>query len=122
MRIIGAVFLAFWVFALDHPAAAQAKQDFTLANATGYVISHVYVSPSKEDAWGDDILGRDTLDEDTEVPIHFARKERTCHWDLRVTYEDDGSNVIWRDVDLCQISKITIKYNRKTDTTSAVSE
>jgi len=122
VRIIIAVLFGFVALGLGHSASAQGKQDFTLANATGYVISHVYVSPTNENSWGDDILGKDTLDDEEVVPIHFARKERSCKWDLRVTYEDDGSSVVWRGFDLCDISKITIKYNRKSDTTSAATE
>ena len=122
MRHVVAVLASLAVFSLGQAANAQGKQDFTLINATGYVISHVYVSPSKEDSWGDDILGKSTLDDDEEVPISFSRKERSCEWDLKVTYEDDNSSVVWRGFDLCKISRITIKYNRKSDTTSATTE
>ncbi len=104
------------------PANAQGKQDFTLINATGYAISHVYVSPTNTDDWGNDILGKDVLDVDEAVDIQFPRKGNTCKWDLRVTYDDDDSNVVWHGFDLCKISKITIKYNRKADQTSATWE
>ncbi|MSP49416.1 MAG: argininosuccinate lyase [Alphaproteobacteria bacterium] len=122
MRNALALFCGLVAFGLGQIAHAQGKQDFTLMNATGYVISHVYVSPSKENDWGDDILGKSSMDDDEVVPIVFSRKERTCDWDLKVTYEDDNSSVIWRGFDLCKVTKITIKYNRKTDTTSAIWE
>jgi hypothetical protein len=119
MRYVLALLMGMGVLGLGQSANAQAKQNFVLVNATGYVISHVYVAPSKQEDWGDDILGRGTLDDEDEVPIKFARKETTCAWDLKVTYEDDGSSVVWHGFDLCKVSKITIKYNRKTDTSSA---
>ena len=103
-------------------ALAQGKQDFTLTNATGYDISHVYVSANNDDDWGDDIMGKDVLADGNSVPITFAKKENVCKWDLRVTYQVDDSKVVWRGFDLCQISKITIKYNKATDTTSATTE
>jgi hypothetical protein len=119
MRILFALAVAS-VAALAAPdARAQSKQDFTLVNATGYVISHLYVSPSKQDDWGSDILGKSTLDEDESADITFSRAEKTCDWDLKVTYEDDNSSVVWRGIDLCKVSKITIRYNRKNDATSA---
>jgi hypothetical protein len=34
-------------------------------------------------------------------------------------YHDDDSSAVWHDIDLCSVAKITIRYNRKTDTTSA---
>lgn len=119
MRYVLALLMGIGMLGLGQSANAQAKQNFLLVNATGYVISHVYVAPSKEESWGDDILGKSTMADDEEVPIKFSRKETTCEWDLKVTYEDDNSSVVWHGFDLCKVSKITIKYNRNTDTTSA---
>jgi len=106
--------------ALTMPAVAQeAKQDFRLLNKTGYELKALYVSPSKSDNWEEDVLGQDTLDDGQAVNVHFNAKVRTCKWDLKVTYSDDDSNAVWNSIDLCSVSNITIKYNRKTDTTSA---
>lgn len=102
------------------PAGAQdAKQDFRLVNKTGYELKALYVSPSKSDDWEEDVLGQDTLDDGQVVNIHFSAKTKTCKWDLKVTYSDDDSSAIWHDIDLCKVEKITIKYNRKSDETSA---
>ena len=104
------------------PAAAlaqQAKQDFTLINRTGYEISHVHVAPTKSDEWGDDVLGQDTLGYGDSVQIQFSRRERICRWDLRVTYSVDDTSAFWRSIDLCSVERITIRYNKNTDTSSA---
>ena len=104
------------------PTATQAesRQDFLLVNRTGYDISEVYISPAKADDWEDDILGSDdSLDDGTQREIKFHRVGKTCMWDLKVVYDDDDSSAVWHDINLCEVSKITIKYNRKTDTTSA---
>ena len=45
-----------------------------------------------------------------------------CTQDLKVVFDDDGSEVIWEDIDLCEISKITLKYNRKSGVVSADTE
>jgi hypothetical protein len=97
----------------------EAKQDFTLVNRTGYTIDEVYVSPSKADTWEEDVLGKDSLEDGDSTHITFHRANRTCFWDLKVVYADDDSSAYWRGIDLCKIEKITIKYNRRTDTTSA---
>ncbi|MEQ8816798.1 MAG: argininosuccinate lyase [Thalassobaculum sp.] len=106
--------------AVSAVAWAQAKQDFTLVNNTGYALSEVYVSPSKADDWQDDILGRDIMDDGVEFDISFDRADKSCFWDLKVIYHDDNSSAVWQGIDLCTVSVITIKYNRQTDTTSAV--
>jgi hypothetical protein len=99
--------------------AQQARQDFELVNETGYDISHVYVSPTKSDDWEEDVLGKDVLSDGDAWDITFARAAKTCKWDLKVVYADDDSAAYWRGIDLCSVEKITIHYNRKSDTTSA---
>ncbi len=100
-------------------APAQARQDFTLVNKTGYDIREVYVSPADASDWEDDILGDDELLDDDDQLIRFKRTEKTCKWDLKVVYSEDDSEAIWYAVDLCKVSRITIKYNNKTGNTSA---
>jgi len=104
---------------LGTSAFAESKQDFNLVNKTGYRIDKVYVSPTKSDDWEEDVLGRDVLDDGENVEIHFHRSATGCKWDLKVVYADDGSSAVWQALDLCTISKVTIHYDRKADTTSA---
>ena len=102
------------------PAAAQqARQDFVLVNRTGYVLSEVYVSPNKADDWQEDVLGQDTMDDGQRVHIRFKRSTSTCRWDLKVVYKVDDSSAVWRNINLCEIETITIRYNKNTDTTTA---
>ena len=105
--------------AMVSSAAGQARQDFELVNKTGYEINEVYISPSKKDNWEEDILGDETLDDGESRTIRFHNSGNTCIWDLKVVYEEDDSTAVWANLDLCKVSKITIRYNRKTDTTSA---
>jgi hypothetical protein len=117
---LSAFFGAAFVLAMQ-PALAG-DQDFTLVNATGYTISEVYVSPSKAADWEEDVLGRDVLAEGESTEIRFSRSEDTCRWDLKVVYEDDNSSAEWAALDLCEISAVTIRYNRKTGETSALTQ
>lgn len=116
IRIATAAALA--VAALSAGAFAQGKQDFRLSNRTGYTISEVYVAPSKSDDWEEDVMGRDTLDDGDYVDISFARREKACEYDLKVVY-DDEETAEWQGFDLCTISKISLRYNRKTGETWA---
>ncbi len=119
--IVSALLLSLAVTwgAVGGARAAEARQDFVLVNKTGYTISEVYVSPTKSDDWEEDVLGRDTLDDGEAWEIRFHRAAKTCKWDLKVVYEDDDSEAVWPAIDLCAVGRITIHYNRKTDTTSA---
>ena len=94
------------------PATAGADQDFTVVNKTGVVIDKLYVSPSDKDDWQDDILGQDQLADGASVDIKFHPKEKTAKWDLRI--EDTKGNAIeWTDLDLTEISKLTLHYDGK---------
>jgi len=122
MRMLTTTLSALFVLAAAHGASAQeAKQDFTLVNTTGYTIDKVFVAPTKSDDWEEDVLGRDQLVDKDKVAIHFSRADKTCLWDLKVVY-DDATSAEWTKFDLCTVSKITIKYDRASDTTSAVYE
>jgi len=103
-------------------ALAEGKQDFTLVNQTGYRIDKVFVSPTASNDWEEDVLGRDVLDDGESVDITFHRDTPGCKWDLKVVYADDDSTAVWTGFDICTITKVTIHYNKKTDTTSATTE
>lgn len=101
------------------PAFAEARQDFDLTNKTGYEISEVYVAPSAVDDWQNDVLGTGTMPNGTSAHIHFRGAGEICKFDLKVVYKDDGSKAVWQGIDLCEVGKITIHYDRGSDTTSA---
>ena len=100
-------------------AAQEAKQDFTLVNQTGYELKELYVSPSKSNDWEEDVLGQDTLENGKQVDVHFHRAAKTCSWDLKVVYSVDSSSAVWNNIDLCSVNRITIRYNRNADKTTA---
>ena len=94
---------------------AQGKQDFTLVNKTGLEIHELYVSPANDDEWGEDVLGRDILENNQSVDITFARKEKSCVWDLKIV-DEDKDDVVWEDINLCKAEEITLKYEGKKPT------
>jgi hypothetical protein len=105
--------------ATESASAQEAKQDFKLVNKTGYELKELYVSPSKAADWQDDVLGQATLSDGGSIDIKFHRANTTCKWDLKVVYSVDSSNAVWSDIDLCTVEKITIKYNKEADQTTA---
>lgn len=83
------------------------KQDFVLVNGTGVDIHELYVSPTKSDDWGEDILGQDILKDGQQATIGFSRDESACLWDFSVSDPDEAS-VEWSGIDLCKYEKITL--------------
>lgn len=89
------------------PAAGQAQQNFTITNNTGHVVTTLNVSPTGDDQWGPDILGREVLANGESAQISFERGETQCAWDIKATY-DDGDTTDARNVNLCEVATVTL--------------
>ena len=111
----------FALSALPGGAVAQEpKQNFTLVNRTGYDLAELYISPANASDWEDDVLEDDELEEGESRAVAFHPSVKTCLWDMKVVYSIDESEAVWRSIDLCRVSKITLRYDKPTDKTTAV--
>ena len=102
-------FAALILLASQHLILAG-DQDFTLVNKPGVEIHALHVSPSDENKWGEDILGKDTLEDGQSVEIKFHPDTEAEKWDLRVE-DKEGHAIEWEDLNLMKISKITLHYS-----------
>lgn len=98
------------------------KRDFSLTNSTGYDIHSVFVDSANSKSWSDDIMGRDVFHDGETIDINFDGSDKGCIWDLKVEWTGNYPSTEWRGFDLCKITSITLKYNRQTDTTTAVTK
>lgn len=89
--------------------ASAAAQDFTLVNETGVIIDKVFISPHSSDDWEEDILGQDTLPSGEKVDIKFHRSQKAPLWDLKVE-DKQGHSIEWENLNLLEISKLTLDY------------
>ena len=92
--------------------ARAGKQDFVLHNRTGVEINSVYVSTHDSNDWQEDILGQETLPNGESVKIAFDNREKKVHWDLKVT-DKDGNSLEWVDLNLVEISDVTLHWDPK---------
>jgi hypothetical protein len=84
-----------------------ARQNFSVVNATGHIVVTLNVSPTTENEWGPDILGRDVLQTGQTAQIVFDRAESQCNYDIRVTYDDNDTSEM-RNVNLCQVGTVNL--------------
>ena len=94
--------------ALPLAGVAHADQrDFTLVNSTSQVLTHVFVSPSTVEDWGDDILGQAVLSSGESVFIYFTKfNGSACAYDVKVLTESGGEGSLL-GVDLCATDTVT---------------
>jgi hypothetical protein len=94
-------------------------------NGTGYDIKTVMVGPTGDKNWTKDdeidLKGKELKDKDS-LMIKFHPKEKAEHWDLRVEWSDGDTPVEWINLDLTKIEKITLKYDKASGKTTAVTE
>jgi hypothetical protein len=85
------------------PATAQAQNRFWLINDSGRVIQSAYVSSSRVQDWGPDILGANVLPPGNRVWVtpNFG----DCVLDVRVTYQGGGEDTRMQ-VNACSLSQI----------------
>jgi|HubBroStandDraft_1064217.scaffolds.fasta_scaffold00005_85 hypothetical protein len=101
---------------------ASVFQDFDLYNRTGYDIREVFVSPHTRDDWEGDVLGGGILPNGRTVHLMFNRLTQSCFWDVKVVYFDDSSDAVWKNLNICEAEKVTIRYDRSSETASATFE
>lgn len=121
-RLIVALAALALVVGIAPMAIAKSQMDFTLVNGTGYTINEVYISPSEVEEWGDNILNA-VMPNGSYATVTFnPAADDIAEWDLMVVWDDDSPNTYWRGLTLAEIHKITLKYDREADETSAVIE
>jgi len=79
---------------------------FTLVNQAARPIRELFASPTTEDNWGEDRLGRDTVRARGRRDIRLPGG--ICQYDLRVVW-DDGRAEERRDVNLCETRELSFK-------------
>jgi hypothetical protein len=118
------IFIAVSIALCINNAALAGDADFTLTNRTGYDIEAVYVAPSRQKDWGNDHLGKSVLADGKSRFISFNKSGNTCIYDMSISWVGYSSDddVVWERLNLCEIHKITLRYNAKSKQTSITTE
>lgn len=92
-------------------APAQAGDEvLTIVNRTGYEIAQVHIAPNATDDWEEDVLGSDLLENGETLRVDMSQSVDTCNWDLMVVYSDEDT-AYWRNLDFCEMSRISLYYD-----------
>ena len=119
------MFLAL-VFAFGLAASSTAiaadERNVTVVNGTGYGIKFLGFNNPGDNDWSDNELSG-VLDDGGSVYVKFNNADKGCVWNFRISWADAGyPDVLWRNINLCTLEKLTLKYDRASDTTSFVGE
>ncbi len=82
--------------------------DYTISNHTGMTIDAIFVSPSNENSWGEDIMEDDTLADGEDCGIKFHEDAEECEWDIKIV-DEEGDEHIVEGIDMCEDHSITFE-------------
>ncbi|MFH5923896.1 hypothetical protein [Roseomonas xinghualingensis] len=85
------------------PAAAQGDSSFNLVNRSGQAIQELYVSSTQVNTWGQDLLGRNILENGRSFAVRLPAGQ--CNNDIRVVF-GGGRSEERRGVDTCQMTDV----------------
>lgn len=91
------------------PGTLAGDQDFTLVNRTGVEIHELYIAPSAQPEWEEDVLGANVLPVGDSIHITFPMDASVDLWDMKVV-DSEGNDLQWGQLNLKAISKVTLYY------------
>lgn len=108
----------------DTGAASNEELDFTLVNKTGYDIKQVSIGPNGDKDWlpEDEVLKGRKFGNGESLEIKFNPKATAKNWDIMVEWADGTGTEEWLNLNLTEIEKVTLVYNKEKDETSAIIE
>lgn len=98
--------------------------DFTIVNKTGYSIKELSIGATGTGEWEkeDEVLKGRTFADGDSLEIKFSPRATAANWDIKVVWADGSGGEEWIKLDLTEIEKATLVYDKEKDQTSAVIE
>lgn len=101
------------------PAFAQEQTRFLLVNGTNYPMRELVISPHDIGTWSHNVLRGPALKPGERREIVFDSRIYDCNQDFKVMFDDDSSLAIWRYLNMCELQKIRLNFDRMSGVTSA---
>ena len=97
---------------------AADNRNVTVVNGTGYGIKFLGFNNPGDSDWSDNELGK-VLADGESIYVKFNNADKGCKWNIRIDWAAEGyPGVLWKEIDLCEVDTLTLKYDRATNTTS----
>ncbi len=87
------------------PALAEDLQ-FTLVNNSSHAIVEMYLSPTHQDTWGENILSVASVDPGTEGTIDITDGEAVCDYDMRFVTAEGAT--LEATHNMCELASFTV--------------
>ena len=95
------------------------ETSFLLINGTGYPISQMSVSPADLNFWTPNVLNPPPIKAGERRQVRFNAPTSYCQADMKIGFADNGAPAVWQGLNLCNLTKIRLVYDRVSGITSA---
>ena len=119
MRLRILSFSVAFLSLLGGAALAQEQTRFLLVNGTNYPIRELVVSPHDMGTWSRNVLSAPALKPGERREVVFDSRIYDCNQDFKVVFDDDASLAIWRYLNMCELQKIRLNFDRMSGITTA---
>jgi len=119
MRLTGLSLGVALLSLLGGPALAQEQTRFLLVNGTNYPIRELVVSPRDMGTWSHNVLRGAALKPGERREVVFDSRIYDCNQDFKVMFDHDASLAIWRYLNMCELQKIRLNFDRTSGVTTA---
>ena len=89
------------------PVAAFERQ-MELTNSTRMAIIEIYAAPVSSGRWHEDLLGNEILTPASSAVVSID-DANGCWFDFKTVF-DDGTTLVRRAIDVCEVQKYAISY------------
>ena len=107
------------VLSLAGGEVAAQEASFLLINGTAYPIGQLAVSETDFNFWTANVLHPPPIKAGERRQVTFKAPTTYCQADLQVGFADGGQPAVWRNLNLCTLSRIKLVYDRTTGMTTA---
>jgi hypothetical protein len=92
---------------------------FRLVNGTDYPIRAVVLSAANLESWGPNVLGPPSIKPGDAREVTVRGVFLDCNVDLRVAFDKDASEPVWRYLNICELQRIRLRFDKMSGVTTA---
>jgi hypothetical protein len=122
MKITICALLLLGLSIVATPSRAADTRNVSVVNETGYAIKFLGFNGPDDglDEWDNELEG--TLKNQDQTYVEFGEEDQGCVWNIRVDWADYNESVLWKNVNLCKINVLRLRYDSGTKQTSFLAE
>lgn len=111
--------IAVAVLSLLAGSALAVDTTFLLINSTSSPISEMSISQSQLGMWSPNVLRPPVIKVGEARQVVIPASQLVCMVDIKLSFADGGAPAIWQYLDLCNLRKLQVFYDRYSGVTTA---